>query len=72
MNSTISKLQTIKDNQTYKQVLADSFGGIMYNVANRGKYNATHVLELWDSLDQREKNSVDGIMKGAINFLQGN
>lgn len=65
-------IETIKDNEVYKQVMKDSFGGIMYNVANYGKYDATELLALWNSLTAAEQESAGGIIKGAINFLQGN
>lgn len=71
MNTT-TKLEQIKNDETYKQVLKDSFGGVLYNVANRGKYDATGLLALWDSLSPAERESVGGIMTGAINFLEGN
>lgn len=63
-----SKVDQIKNHPVYKQVLADSFGGVMYNVAN--KYESGEVLSLWDSLTEAEQGSVGGIMKGAINFLK--
>lgn len=63
-------IQAISNNPTYQQVLKDSFGGVMYNVANRGKYDTQEVLSLWESLTDQEKNSVGGIMKGAIDFLK--
>lgn len=69
---TLTKIQQIEDNETYKQVLKDSFGGVLYNVANRDKYDAAEVLQLWAELSPQEQNSVGGIMTGAINFLQGN
>ncbi len=65
-------MKDIENNEVYKQVLKDSSGGVMYNVANRDKYDTTELLTLWDNLSDAEKNSVGGIMKGAINFLQGN
>ena len=65
-------MNEIANNQVYKQVLADSFGGIMYDVSNYGKYDATEVLALWDGMTPAERESVGGIMKGAVNFLQGN
>lgn len=65
-------IETIKCNATYKQVLADSFGGVMYNVANRGKYEGTQqVISLWDQLTENQKDAAGGIMKGAIAFLKG-
>lgn len=69
---TQTKLQAIANNEVYKQVLKDSFGGIMYNVANRDKYNADELLKLWSELTDSEKEFAGGIMKGAMNFLQGN
>jgi hypothetical protein len=64
-------MDKITNNEVYKQVLKDSFGGIMYNVANYGKYDATQLLADWDALSPQLKDSANGIIKGAINFLQG-
>lgn len=68
----MNKLEQIKSSAVYQQVMADSFNGIMYNVANRDKYNKAEVLDLWNSLTPAEKESAGGIVKGAINFLEGN
>jgi len=65
----MNKLETITNNEVYKQVLQDSFGGIMYDVANQDKYNATELLELWDSLTPDEQESAGGIVRGAMQFL---
>ena len=65
-------LEAIQENEVYQQVLADSMGGIMYNVANYGKYESGDLLELWDSLSEPQKSSTGGIMRGAMSFLQGN
>ena len=67
----MSTIEQIQENQTYKQILRDSFGGVMYNVANRNKYDTTELLELWNSLTPSEKESAGGIMKGAFNFVGG-
>jgi hypothetical protein len=66
----MSKLEQITTNETYKQVMSDSFGGIMYNVANRGKYDTSELLTIWDSMNASERESVGGIVKGAMHFLQ--
>ena len=66
----MTTIQQIEQHPTYKQILADSFGGIMYNVANRGKYDTTEIVELWQSLSEAEGDSVGGIMKGAFNFIK--
>lgn len=66
----MTTLQQIKDNATYQQVLADSCGGLLYNVANQGTYDAGEVLALWDSLTPSEQSSAGGIMRGAMQFLK--
>lgn len=68
----MNTIEKITSNEVYKQVLADSFGGVMYNVANQYKYDATELIELWDSATASEQESAGGIVKGAINFLKGN
>lgn len=66
---TINKINEIKENEVYQQILKDSFGGVLYNVANRNKYNTAEVLKLWNEMTPREQSSADGIMTGAINFI---
>ena len=66
----MTKTQQIEQHPVYKQILADSFGGIMYDVANRGKYDTAEIVELWDQLTPAERDSVNGIMKGAFNFIK--
>ena len=66
MNNT----QEIRNNETMKQILADSFGGVMYKVANRDKYETTELLAKWDELSEGEKESMDGLINGAINFIK--
>lgn len=70
MKLTINKMDKIKDNEVLKQVIKESFGGVMYDVANRNKYNATELLAEWDKLTDSQKASYDGIINGAINFLK--
>ena len=64
--------QRIQAHPVYKQVMADSCHGVMYNVANRGKYDSEGLLKMWASATESERESVNGIIKGAINFLKGN
>ena len=66
----MTTIQQIEQSPVYKQILADSFGGIMYDVANRGKYDTTEIVELWQSLSEAERDSVGGIMKGVFNFIK--
>jgi len=69
MQSIQTKEQIIKNHPTMKQVLAESFGGVMYNVANQGKYDTIDLMEQWNRLTASEKESMNGIINGAINFL---
>ena len=66
----MTTIEAINQHPVYKQILADSFGGIMYDVANRGKYDTAEIVELWEQLTPAERDSVDGIMKGAFNFIK--
>ena len=65
-------MEKLRTHPVLKQVLADSLGGVLYNVANRDKYDKEELLALWEGLSPAERGSVGGIIKGAINFLQGN
>jgi hypothetical protein len=65
----MSNIETIKTHPVYQQILKDSFGGIMYNVANRGKYDSAEILRLWTEATPGERSAADGIMAGAFGFL---
>lgn len=65
-------MQEIENNEVYKQIVKDAFGGVMYNVANRDKYDTTELLALWDNLTDVQRSSANGIMRGAMNFIKGN
>ena len=64
-------IEQINNHPVYKQILADSFGGVMYNIANRDKYDTTELLTLWNSATPGEQSVAGGIMKGAMNFVSG-
>lgn len=64
------KMEELKNNPTMTQILADSYGGVLYNVANRGKYDTAEVLELWNNLTPAEQGTAGGIIEGAINFIK--
>jgi hypothetical protein len=64
-------IEKIKSDPTYQKILKDSFGGIIYNVANRNKYDTKTILTLWSQLTPSEKDSAGGIMEGAFAFIQG-
>ena len=62
-------MNEILEHPVYKQILADSFGGVMYNVANRGKYDTTEIVQLWNNLSPAYQNAAGGIMQGVFNFI---
>ena len=62
-------IKEIENNNTYNQVLQDSLGGVMYNTRNLGKYYDEDLFNLIDELGVK-KEMVNGIMRGAINFIE--
>jgi len=62
-------IEELKDNETLKEILKDSFGGIMYNAKNRNKYDTKKLLETWDLIDEVDKEGIGGIINGAIEFI---
>lgn len=68
----MNNIEKIKQSPVYQQILKDSFGGIMYNVSNRDKYDATEIIKLWEGLTKDWQESAGGIMQGVFNFLMNN
>lgn len=64
-----AKIETVRT--LLAPVLADSFGGIMYNVANQNKYDNASILKAWNTLTPSEQSMAGGIINGAISFIQG-
>lgn len=64
-------VEAIAAHPVYKQVLADAYGGIMYDVANRNKYDSKAIIEAWNNLTPAEQGRAGGIMSGAFGFLKG-
>ena len=62
-------IELIKESEVYKQVIKDAFGGVMYNIANRDKYDDLEIIALWETMPEGEKAGADGIIKGAMGFL---
>lgn len=60
--------QIIENDVVYKKVLADSFGGVMYNIDNH--YDGDHLVKLWDHMTATQQSVAGGIMKGAIAHLK--
>lgn len=68
----MENIEKIQQNEVYQQILKDSYGGILYNVANRDKYDVAELIKIWDSMTPSEQGASGGIMKGAMNFVKGN
>ena len=62
-------MKEITEHPVYEQILSDSFGGVMYDVANRGKYDTAEIVQLWNNLSPARQEAADGIMKGVFNFI---
>jgi len=62
-------IKEIEAHPVYLDVLCDSSGGLMYDVADRDKYDTTEILALWASMEAYEQEDAGGIMKGAFDFL---
>ncbi len=64
-------VEEIKRMDTYKQILKDSFGGVMYNVANKDKYNKD-INKKFIQLEKMNFNiwdQTDGIFRGVHGFI---
>jgi len=66
----LSNLELLNNDLVLKEILKDSFGGVMYDLNNKNKYDTVELLKIWDSLENHEKLSVGGIIEGAINFIK--
>lgn len=69
MDAYTDTIEAITSHEVYKQILKDSIGGVMYNVANKGKYDDIEIKALWHSLSNTQQSAQDGIMAGVFNFL---
>lgn len=68
-NTHTDTLTAIQENETYKAILKDTFGGIMYEEGSQTKYNSKELLKLWEDLPETYKEASGGIMRGVFNFL---
>lgn len=60
----------ITNHPVYKQILSDSFGGIMYDVSNKEKYDSAELVKMWENLPETNRDAAGGIVKGVFDFLQ--
>lgn len=66
----MTTIEFIQQHPVYQEILKDSFGGVMYNVANRDKYDVTEIVNAWNDMHPADRESAGGIMKGVFNFLK--
>ena len=59
----------IENNETYKEILKDSYGGVMYGLNTKDKYDTSELIKLFDEFINKFGMSFDGIMKGVYHFI---
>ena len=64
------KIELIKNDETYQEILAESFNGVMYDMSKKGTYNTEYIETIWNDMTPSEKDISGGIMKGVFNFIQ--
>lgn len=71
INNFLELVEEIKKMETYKQILKDSFGGIMYDVANKNKYptDINQEFNKLESLGFDIWTTTDGIFRGVHGFI---
>ena len=65
----MNKLEKIQQNPVLKEILKDSFGGVMYSLSNKNKYDTKELLKEWEELTESERECTGGLIKGAIAFI---
>jgi len=70
LSSFESIKQAILDDENYKSIIKESYGWIMYDLANKNKYNTKKILWLWDILTEWEKDACDWIINWLFDFIQ--
>ncbi len=64
----MNNIDKIKSDDVYKQIMADTHGGIMYS---HGKvYAGNHLIKLWNETTASNRESAGGIVRGAIEHLK--
>ena len=63
-------IKQIENNETYRKILNDSFGGVMYS-KRKEEYNTKELLKLFNTVTESQKGLMDGIMKGVYDFIKG-
>lgn len=66
----MERIEILKNDETLKQILEDSFGGVMYS-NKPSDYNTKELLEKYNKLEAHEKELLDGCISGAISFAKG-
>lgn len=67
----MTTIETIQAKPVYQQILKDSYGGIMYDMDNRDKYDAREIIDMWTSMPAFQRETAGGIMAGVFSFLKG-
>jgi len=67
----IGLVNEIKAMDTYKEIVKDSFGGVMYNVANKDRYDKdiNKKFKELEKMDFDIWHTTDGIFRGVYTFI---
>jgi len=65
----MNNVKKLKEHKVLKEIIKDSFGGVCY-MEDSSKYDTKELLNIYGLLTDVEKESLDGIIKGAINYIK--
>ena len=64
-------IEKIENNKTYNEILKDSYGGIMYGLNTKDKYETTELMKLFNEfINKYGILYLNGIMKGVYDFIK--
>ena len=61
-------IELILENETYQQIVKDSFGGVMYS-KKPDEYDETKISELLTLMKSESIDAMDGVMSGVFHFI---
>ena len=67
----MTTLEKFRNHPVLAEILEDNFGGVLYDVRNRDKYDDAELIALYNELNASEKGALNGLEKGALNFITG-
>jgi FixJ family two-component response regulator len=65
----VDNVERLKNNKVLKEIIKDSFGGVMYVQKDKSKYDTKELISIYNLLTSDEKDLLDGVTTGAINYI---